>query len=261
MLLRLKPSAPSFLMKIRNKSGLYSALFLLLCLIIMPSSKTIAQNNRKNEIVILLHGIGNTKWNMYFAETALKQEGYATYNLSYPSLEYDIPKLSAFIEEKLESVGLWRDYAKVHFVTHSMGGLIARTYLNDNKDNIPKTRMGRVVMIAPPNQGSEVSDFLQDFFLYQWSYGPAGQQLTTAYQQQQDIDLYYDLGIIAGRKEWPYPVARLLIPEESDGRVAVSRTKLKGMKDHITIPATHTFISWKASTHQHIIDFLKNGRF
>ena len=237
---------------------LLTGLFFLMAII---SQSVGASGNNKSEVVILLHGIGHSKWNMFLAERAMKKAGYQTYNLTYPSLKHDIATLSAFIKNNIDKSNIWNDYSKVHFVTHSMGGVITRTYLNLNKDNIPTEKMGRVVMIAPPNQGSEVSDFLKDFFLYKWSFGPAGQELTTAHQSVQKSDIYYDLGIIAGKKEWPYPVARLIISGEHDGRVAVARTKLDGMKDHIVVPATHSFISWKPSTHQLVINFIKNGRF
>ena len=74
-------------------------------------------------------------------------------------------------------------------------------------------------------------------------------------------DVYYDLGIIAGNKEWPYIVAAHIIPDDSDGRVALEKTKLKGMKDHVTLSATHSFISWKPSVHKQIVYFLKHGKF
>lgn len=225
------------------------------------SSHASAHNIKQKEVVILLHGIGHTKWNMFLSERAMKKAGYATYNITYPSLKHDIPTLSKYLKNNLNKSNIWDNYEKVHFVTHSMGGVITRTYLQTEKDNIPEDKLGRVVMIAPPHQGSEVSDFLKDIFLYKWSFGPAGQQLTTEYQSAQKSDIYYDLGIIAGKKEWPYVIARFIIPNESDGRVAVERTKLKGMKDHIVVPATHSFISWKASTHQHVINFIKNGHF
>jgi pimeloyl-ACP methyl ester carboxylesterase len=220
-----------------------------------------AQESINGEIVILLHGIGHNKWNMFLAERTLKKCGYATFNLTYPPIKHDIAALSVFVEQILKKASIWQNYGKVHFVTHSMGGVIARTYLNSSKDTIPRERMGRVVMIVPPNQGSEISDLLKDFFLYRWIFGPAGQQLTTSHQIQQEANVYYDLGIIAGEKRWPYPVARFIVPDESDGRIAVSRIKLEGMADHIVVSATHSFIAWKASTHRLVMRFLKHGRF
>ncbi len=199
---------------------------------------------------------------MLLLENYIKNYGYDIYKISYPSLKYDIATLADFVKSKLESAGIWSNYKKIHFVTHSMGGVLARIYLNLNRDNILEERLGRVVMIAPPNQGSEVTDFLKDFFLYRWIFGLAGQELTILFQERENkVDIYYELGIIAGDKRWSYPFARFIISFDSDGRVAVSRTKLDGMSDHIVVSTTHSFISWKASTHQHVIQFLKNGRF
>ena len=142
-----------------------------------------------------------------------------------------------------------------------MGGLVVRTYLNDRKKNISDKNLGRVVMLAPPNGGSEVADLLKDFPPYEWVFGPAGQELTTEQQIKTKTNIYYDLGIIAGNKEWPYIIAAHIIPNDSDGRVALEKTKLKGMKDHVTLSATHSFISWKPSVHKQIIYFLKHGKF
>lgn len=212
------------------------------------------------EIVVLLHGIGHAEWNMAGIEFALRKAGYKTLNIGYPSLTHNLDGLADRLHAELQKEKVW-DNSKVHFATHSMGGLVARTYFSTHKDKIPQDRLGRVVMLAPPHGGSEVADLLQDFPPYQWAFGPAGQELTTAQQIQAETEVYYDLGIIAGNKEWPYIVAAHVIPNESDGRVALEKTKLPGMKDHITISATHSFISWKPSVHKQIIYFLKHGKF
>ncbi len=184
-------------------------------------------------------------------------------NVGYPSVEKDIESLSDYLAEKLDEQALWAPSSEktVHFTTHSMGGLVLRTYLNKYKDDIPKNKLGRVVMLAPPHGGSEIADLLKDFPVYQWIYGPAGQELTTETQSHIQTDVYYELGIIAGNKEWPYLIAAHIIPNESDGRVALEKTRLEGMRDHITLSATHTFISWKPDTFKQIIHFLKHGEF
>jgi hypothetical protein len=75
------------------------------------------------------------------------------------------------------------------------------------------------------------------------------------------VEPYYELGIIAGSKKWPYIAASFVIPGEHDGRVAVEKTKMDGMKDHLVLSATHSFISWKPEVHNQIINFIKNGEF
>ncbi len=102
---------------------------------------------------------------------------------------------------------------------------------------------------------------LRNFLPYKWFYGPAGQELTTAARRRDRTKPYYDLGIIAGTRGWPYIIASLLIPGPHDGRVAVAHTKLAGMKDHVTLRATHTLIAWHPAVHRQIIHFVKEGVF
>jgi pimeloyl-ACP methyl ester carboxylesterase len=215
----------------------------------------------QKETVVLLHGIGHSKWNMFLAEKALRKQNYHTLNITYPSLKKDIKSLAGFIHEYLQSSDVWNTQDKVHFVTHSMGGLVARQYLDDYKTSLAKDKLGRVVMLAPPHSGSEVADLLKNFPPYKWLFGPAGQELTTINQAQNTALPYYDLGIIAGSLGWPYILGNLTISDRHDGRVAVERTKLLGMKDHMTIAATHSFISWQPRVHKQIVYFLKNGVF
>ncbi len=222
----------------------------------------VVADDGNKELVILLHGIGHAEWNMAGIESALQKAGYKTLNIGYPSLEKNLAELSRFLDKELEKKRVWENsYHKIHFATHSMGGLVVRTYLNDRKKNMSDKNLGRVVMLAPPHGGSEIADFLKDFPPYQWVFGPAGKELTTEQQIKTKTDVYYDLGIIAGNKEWPYIIAAHIIPGDSDGRVALEKTKLKGMKDHVTLSATHSFISWKPSVHKQIVYFLKHGKF
>ena len=220
-----------------------------------------AANSKESETVILLHGIGHTKWNMYFVETALKKQGYETFNITYPSLTKGIDGISDFLHERLEMGEIWNKDQKVHFVSHSMGGLVTSHYLNKYEDKIEKENVGRVVMIAPPNKGSEIADLLKDFLPYKMIYGPAGQELTTKHQANNVKKPYYEVGIIAGTKGWPYLLGNMNLKGKHDGRVALENTKLDGMQDHVEVKATHSFIVWKPSVHQQVIRFLENGSF
>jgi len=239
---------------------LAKTLIIVLSMLTAPAFADTAHKPAQDTVVIL-HGIGHSRWNMYWVERAMKREGYATVNISYPSLDNEIPALAAYINAKLAAGKVWDRQGRVHFVTHSMGGLVARRYLDDFRADIPQEKMGRLVMIAPPNGGSEVADFLKNFPPYKWSFGPAGQQLTTAFRQTDTTVPWYETGIIAGTRGWPYFVATWLIDGEHDGRVAVEKTKMNGMKDHIALPATHSFISWKGDVHGQIKNFLNEGQF
>lgn len=241
----------------RNMVAVMFGAFMTFCI----AAPAIADDT-KTELVVLLHGIGHSELNMKGIKFALEDADYQTLNIGYPSRDKNLVELSDFLDKKLKEEGVWDGgYDKINFVTHSMGGLVVRTYLNANKEMVSGSKLGRVVMLAPPNGGSEVADLLKDFLPYKWAFGPAGQELTTEQQIKTKTDVYYDLGIIAGNKDWPYIIAAHIIPGDSDGRVALEKTKLKGMKDHVTLSATHSFISWKPSVHKQIIHFLKHGEF
>jgi pimeloyl-ACP methyl ester carboxylesterase len=220
-----------------------------------------AQGQERGQKVVLLHGIAKTGSSMGSVEALLKKEGYETLNITYPSQKKNIDDIAAYLREKHLNDVFWEKADKVHIVTHSMGGLVARRYLDTYKKDIPEGKMGRVVMLAPPNGGSEVADTIHNLSLYKWFYGPAGEELTSAVQSKNESAVYYDLGIIAGTKEWPYFVAIFIVPGKSDGRVSVEKTKLDGMADHVSVSATHTFIMNKEDVHKQILCFLKNAAF
>lgn len=215
----------------------------------------------QKETVVILHGIAKTSSSMRPVEETLQKEGYETFSITYPSRDKNLDGIAAYLREEYLTKEFWQNTGRVHIVTHSMGGLVARRYLDAYKNEIPENKLGRVVMLAPPNGGSEVSDLIHKLPPYQWYYGPAGDELTTDSQSQNKSDVYYDLGIIAGTKEWPYFVAAFVTPGKSDGRVTVEKTKLEGMKDHVSVNGTHTFIMDKTSVHKQISHFLKKGEF
>ena len=117
-------------------------------------------------------------------------------------------------------------------------------------------------MLGPPNQGSEIADFARKIFFYKYLYGPAGMHLGT--DQARLGDLYgpvdYELGIIAGNRTMARVLSRLL-PGENDGKVTVARTKLAGMKDHIVLPVSHTFMPSNKVVRRQALHFIEQGIF
>lgn len=148
---------------------------------------------------------------------------------------------------------------KLHFVTHSMGGLVARAYIRRHRPG----RLGRVVMLAPPNQGSEIADLLRGNPLYRAFFGPAGGELITEQPEQLSQllgDVDYPLGVIAGDRSL-YPLSSLLLPGPNDGRVSVARTQVPGMSDHVTLPASHPLIMRNRRAITQVLHFLRHGQF
>ncbi len=210
----------------------------------------------KKPKVILIHGIFNVKYCLYFAGRYLTKQGYDVTLLGYPSTQYNIEQLVEWLHPKLQRILNDNISIPVHFVCHSMGGLLLRAYLE--KYNM--ANLGRVVFLATPNQGSELADVLSDFILYKWLFGPAGQQLKTSqtpYLFKKPIA--FELGIIMGNK--PNFNLSCFKGLPNDGNVTVESSKVLGMKDHLIIPKNHLNILFDKNTQYQIDYFLKNGYF
>jgi hypothetical protein len=210
------------------------------------------------EEVILLHGLCRTSRSMVKMERALTEAGYKVRNVDYPSHTAQIPKLASDAVGKAVSECQQDGAAKIDFVTHSLGGILVRSYLA--RHSIPS--LGRVVMLAPPNQGSEVVDKLGSLFLFKWINGPAGSELGTDKNSTPNKlgPANFPVGIIAGDRSINW-INSLLIPGSDDGKVSVARTKLAGMTDHIVIHATHPFIMQNCEAIRQTIQFLRMRSF
>lgn len=210
------------------------------------------------DCVVVLHGLRRSAWAMSRIESSLREAGYRVYNHDYPSTSAPVETLAnAQISEALN----WcraEASQRVHFVTHSMGGILVRSYLQDNA--IPE--LGRVVMLAPPNHGSEVVDRLQDWWLFQKLMGPAGQQLGTGPEgiAAQLAPVSAEIGVIAGSRTVD-PWLSWIIPGEDDGKVSLPSTRLSEMRDYLVVPASHSFIMRKKAVIRQVLTFLQHGYF
>ena len=211
---------------------------LQMALLMLASTPAMAQ-----DCVVLLHGLGRTHLSMVALEHALEDAGYKVWNEGYASRSATVEELAPVVGEAIEACRAHRP-AKIHFVTHSMGGILVRAYFKDHA----APEAGRVVMLAPPNHGSAIVDASRDSWWFKWFTGPAGQQLGTAADSLPNTlpSLPLEVGIIAGRH---------------DGKVSVESTALDGMKEHLVVDSAHTFIMNSPAVIRQIKAFLRNGAF
>jgi|TARA_B100000446_G_scaffold138032_1_gene130517 pimeloyl-ACP methyl ester carboxylesterase len=187
----------------------------------------------------------------------LENAGFRVVNFGYPSRSEPI---EALVERLDSEVGQCcnSEAETVHFVTHSMGGVLVRSYLSQR----PEAHQGRVVMLSPPSQGSEIIDAFSDSDLLQSILGPAALLLGTdsAGIANQLEPVRFSLGVITGSRSLD-PVGSWLIPGPDDGKVSVDRAAVEGAVDFMVLPATHTFIMNRSDVAEQVVHFLRHGRF
>ena len=191
-------------------------------------------------------------------EKAIQRAGFATLNLDYQSRKKPLDQLADDIHPAIAAFAAAHD-GPTHFVTHSMGGLLARVYIARYRPS----HLGRVVMLGTPNGGSEIADRLKDVGLYRTYFGPAGLQLVTTKDATLAAlpPLDYEVGIIAGSRFLDPISALLVLPRPNDGRVSVESCKLDDMADHTTVRASHMGLLVHPTSIRQTIAFLRDGHF
>lgn len=210
------------------------------------------------ECVILVHGLNRSEHSMMKLQDALQSDGYATINVAYPSRSKPVEELVGPYIGRAVADCREAGAEKIHFVTHSMGGILVRYYLAHET----MRDLSRVVMLGPPNQGSEVVDELKDVPGFETINGPAGRQLGTdaASLPQQLGPVTYPVGVITGNRSINLLLS-LLIPGEDDGKVSVERAKVEGMTDFLVVPNTHPLIMNSDQVIEQTGHFLRYGFF
>ncbi len=210
----------------------------------------------QSETVVLLHGLGRSAANLWILEWRLEARGYRVCNIDYDTRVDSIERAAAAVFARIEECAAGS--RSLHFVTHSLGGLVLRALYAGHA----MPRSGRAVMLAPPNRGSEIADWVRSLGWADGLLGPLAAQLGT-----READLPRRLpnpgipfGVIAGDR-WINPVGPWLLPGPHDGTVSVEATRLDGMSDHLVLPYTHTFIMNASEVASQVEAFLRRGRF
>ena len=191
-------------------------------------------------------------------EKFLSDHNFSVSNLDYTSRHFTIPELAKKVRKEIITISEDKKNSKCHFVTHSMGGIILRQIQATN----PLPDLGRVVMLGPPNQGSEIVDKLGGMKVFQLLNGPASLQLSTHSESipNQLGPVSFELGVIAGdRSINPIPSSR--IPGKDDGKVAILRTRIEGMNDFLIVHSSHPFLMNHELAQENALQFIKTGKF
>jgi hypothetical protein len=189
---------------------------------------------------------------MKYAERRLRKAGFATTSIGYPSRRKPIDELAAEVAARLPA-----DCQRLHFFTHSLGGIILRYLVKAARP----ANLGRAVMVGPPNRGSQLASRLRAAWYYRLAMGPAGQQIGADQDSVPNTlgPVDFELGVIAGTRTLdPF---RFLVAGDSDGKVAVDETRVEGMADWWSLPRGHALLMWDRRVVDQAAHFFRHGRF
>lgn len=236
-----------------------SVLIGLLILLTVESSSAHTENPKsEGDYIVLLHGLGRTAVSMKRLEYYFKEHGYRVINLTYPSTCFSVEELADVHLDRELRQAISDPAARIHFVTHSLGGIILRQYLS----NHTLQNLGRVVMIAPPNHGSDLIDHLKTSTLARRLLGPGALELGTDTNAILNHlgPLDFQCGVIAGDRSLN-PFFSRLLKGPNDGKVTVESARVEGMQDFLVLHSSHTWLIWRKRTLNQTLCFLESGHF
>ena len=224
----------------------------------VSSAASLPTYKADDELVVLAHGLGRSDWAMWRFAQRLKDAGYKVCSLDYQSIGVSVAEVLTETSTQIDASIL--NAPKVHFVGHSLGGLVIRAYLQNKTHKLQKAKIGEVVLIGTPNRGSELAGHLSDSWLMDIGGGISRALVTGTRSLGNNLNaLDVNIGVIAGTKSFGLTNANFTGP--NDGLVSVESTKLDTMSDFITIEVSHSMMRYNLEVAQQTIHFLQKGMF
>ncbi|HEX6808052.1 MAG TPA: hypothetical protein VF118_08705 [Gemmatimonadaceae bacterium] len=210
-----------------------------------------------SDLLVLVHGLKRTRASMWPAALLARRRGYAVFNWGYPSARRGILGHADALRRDLDALPQLGE-ARIHFLTHSLGGIIVRALIAFASP----PNLGRVVMLGPPNAGNEIAQHLRHTRLFRRFMGPSGLELGTGTESvpRRLTEATFELGVIAGVRRRSALFGRW-IGTPNDGLVSVSATRLVGMRDHLIVHGGHALLPWNPRALSQAFAFLATGRF
>lgn len=222
-------------------AGVWAALLLTIGAVLLTDQRGEPSGpDDRRELVVLVHGMGRSRASMWLLGNRLEREGYRVLSLGYSSRD-SVPEIGGAL------AGAVREKAgaapRVHFVGHSLGNIAVRWMLSQERPG----RVGRVVMLAPPNRGAAAADRWSPYLA--WAVPQIGEMRTVGGSTVRALPpapAGVDVGVIAGSR---------------DGKVSIAETHLPGERDHAVVPAAHSFLMNRSDVQRMTVTFLRTGRF
>jgi pimeloyl-ACP methyl ester carboxylesterase len=211
------------------------------------------------ECVVLVHGLWRTTSSMSTLAERLEKEGYAVVNYGYAWRDGAIPDHGDELARRLPEL-VPASAPRVHFVTHSLGGVVVRQMVHDHAGEPPVDRIGRVVMLAPPNGGSELADLLRRNGIARWICGPSLSDLGTSSSDPPHKlgAVRFECGVLTGDQTI---FGGLVFDGPSDGKVSLASARVEGLADFLVVPHGHSLLMYAEDVQHQVVAFLRDGRF
>lgn len=213
----------------------------------------------KNELIVLSHGLGRSGSAMWRLQDKFEDAGYQVCVIDYQTLGKTVDQVMTQSHTQINEC--IKDAPKVHFVGHSLGGLVIRNYLTQTNNAFDKAKLGEVVLVGTPNKGSEVADHMKNNILMKSFGGGISHALVTGKQSlgNQLPEFNFPVGVIAGTSS--SKLTNRFFKGANDGLVSVESAKVSKMKDFVTLDVSHSAMRYSSDVASQIIHFLEQGSF